>query len=191
MKLIGLNYILDDLKSISYYKTGDISVKGCIRGMLSPSFICVCFYRLSHALYLIKVPLFPRLVWWFNYIFFKVDIDQRCKLYGAVYLPHPMMIVIGKDVCLYGAAKIMHGVTLGGSLGKLLNSDSGIISQPIIKGSFFFGINVTVLGPVLLKGKIFILSNTLVTKNITGNWVVGNNLEKNLAKKYENELFNK
>jgi serine acetyltransferase len=109
-------------------------------------------------------------------LFFKVDIDQRAKLYGALYFPHSMMIAIGRSVQLSGSAKIMQGVTLGSNLGKKIIRDNGNeVEQPIFKGRCFIGINSCVLGPVTICGQVFIAPSALVSKSAEDTIIFGNN----------------
>lgn len=153
-----------DIGCISQYKIGRY-VK--FRAILSPSFMCVFIYRVSNLLVLLRLPILPKLFWWFNYIVFKVDIDPRSTIEGGIYMPHPMMIVIGRHVRIYSDVKIMQGVTIGGNLGKTRHvSKYGIVEQPIIEGNSFLGIGAILAGPLIIKGLTFIAAREIVTKDI-------------------------
>ena len=165
MKQNWISLLKQDVAFIVYHK----GTKGRLRAfkaLLSPSFICTFIYRLAHLLVAFRVPLLPRLLWWINLVIFGVDIDQRAKLYGALYLPHPMNICIGQHVTLIGSAKIMQSVTLGGNLGKHKQCNQVTITQPVLKGRFFIGISSIIAGPVSLTGNIFIAAQQIVSKDI-------------------------
>lgn len=155
--------IADDLRLISRYKKK--SAHGFFYGLLSPSFICTTIYRASHFASTLRIPILPRLIWWVNFMLFKVDIDQRAKLYCSLYLPHPMMIVIGKDTKIIGSAKIMQGVTIGGNLGRSALIDGSKITQPQLNGNFFLGANSIIAGPINLSGKVFVSGHAVCTKD--------------------------
>ena len=190
---MGLNIVkllLNDLKFIAKFKSNNTNWLTLLKSSLSPSFICIVIYRSSHFIYCLKIPIIPRLIWWCNFIVFKVDIDQRAKLYSALYLPHPMMVVIGRSVCFEGGnIKIMQGVTIGGNLGKsILNDEFGEIQQPVILGNAFIGINSLIAGPVILRGNIFIASASMVSKNAFDTVIFGNNKYSELLNEHRKEL---
>jgi len=188
LKLFKLLYA--DLKLIAMFKSLNVNVVTLLKSSLSPSFICTFIYRLAHFFYCLNIPLLPRIIWWLNFLFFKVDIDQRAKLYGALYFPHPMMIVIGRSVQLSGSIKIMQGVTLGGNLGKKIITENGNkVEQPILKGNIFIGINSCVLGPVTICGQVFIASSALVSKSAEDTIIFGNNKYSELRDEHKNELL--
>jgi len=131
----------------------------------------------------------PRIIWWLNFLAFKVDIDHRAELYGALYLPHPMMIVIGKDVKLSGAAKIMQGVTIGGNLGKSEIIGDTIFTQPVMCGSIFIGANALIFGPIWLSGRVFISAQTVCSKNFETSLIFGTNQSRAALQQHEKELY--
>lgn len=179
-----------DLKFIAMFKSDNVNWLTLIKSSLSPSFICTFIYRLAHFFHCLSVPLLPRIIWWLNFILFKVDIDQRAKLYGALYFPHPMMIVIGCSVQLNGSAKIMQGVTLGGNLGKsVITAGGSKIDQPEINGRCFIGINSCVVGPIVISGQVFIASSALTSKDAKDTIIFGNNKYRELLDEHKKELL--
>lgn len=124
-----------------------------------------------------------------NFLIFKVDIDQRCNLYGGMYLPHPMGIVIGQHVKLRGHIKIMQGVTIGGNLGKTLKKGESIQHQPWIDGRAFIGPNSILAGPITLTGGIFVSANTILSRDAHNSFIYGSNKLKELTEVYEKELY--
>lgn len=176
-----------DLTFIAYQKqrTGRI---GKLKGVLSPSFICTAIYRIGHSLHRVGIPVLPKLFWWLNIILFSSDIDHRAKLYAALYFPHPLAIVIGHQVQIYGSAKIMQGATLGGNLGSTALVEGECISQPKINGNVFIGPNSMVVGPIELTGKLFVGGMVMVSRSINGEGVVGKKALFALENSHRREL---
>jgi serine O-acetyltransferase len=184
-----IRLIAEDINTILFYKNRSRSFIHILYCTVSPSFLCTTLYRTAHSLHQFKIPFFPRIVWWLNFLIFKVDIDQRCELYGGIYLPHPMGIVIGQYVSLRGHIKIMQGVTIGGNLGKTAKYGEITQHQPWIDGQAFVGPNSILAGPITLRGKIFISANTVLSKNANNSFICESNKFKELTEDHEKELY--
>ncbi|MCL6688671.1 hypothetical protein M8R19_08105 [Pseudomonas sp. R3.Fl] len=190
MKAHSLTRLLaEDIKTILFYKKRSKKLIPIFSSMLSPSFICTTLHRISHRLYLFKIPVLPRLIWWLNFLLFKVDIDQRCKLYGGLYLPHPMGIVIGEHVSLRGYAKIMQGVTIGGNLGKTSCKGERIQYQPLMDGRIFIGPNSILAGPITLSGNIFVSASAIASQDASNSFIYSSNKSRKLDEEHETELY--
>lgn len=100
-----------------------------------------------------------------------------------------MMIVIGKDVKLSGAAKIMQGVTIGGNLGKSEIIGDTIFTQPVMCGSIFIGANALIFGPIWLSGRVFISAQTVCSKNFETSLIFGTNQSRAALQQHEKELY--
>lgn len=181
--------MLNDLAFIAKCKSiNKNNVTSLARCSLSPSFICSTIYRLSHQLHKLKIPLLPKLLWWVNFLLFKVDLDHRAKLYGGIYMPHPMGIVIGDGVYSKGNVKFMQGCTLGGNLGRFEEVEGKIIRQPQIFSNSFIGINSQLLGPLVFKENIFVAPNSTITKAFGAGLLYGVNEQKPLCHVHIQEL---
>ena len=184
-----VNKLYSDIEFIMSHKKKR-GLLGYLACLLSPSFICILIYRISHKLYCFKVPVVPRFFWWINFLLFKVDIDQRACLYSSLYLPHPMNIVIGADVKSLGKMKIMQSVTIGGNLGQVKKDDLGInYTQPIFNGTVFVGINALIIGPVIVKGRVFISAGSHLSLNVENKMTYSINKFSQLKERYEAELL--
>ena len=177
-----------DLMITSYYKTGPFFLR-LLKSIFSPSFLCISLYRLSHLFGVLKVPLLPRIIWWVNFLFFKVDIDFRSRIYAGIYMPHPMSIVIGDGVKMNGLFKIMQGVTIGGNLGETKIVDGEVTKQPILEGNMFLGINTIIAGPLSIKGVFFFSAFSLVLDDLAGQHFYSKRLVKELSEKQINEIY--
>lgn len=179
--------IKNDLKFIAAQKCRN-GRTGLLKGILSPSFICSFIYRVSHLLHCWGIPIIPKVFWWINIWLFSSDIDYRAKLYCAIYMPHPLGIVIGHQAMMNGTVKIMQGVTIGGNLGakKLINSR--MTGQPVFSGNIFVGPNSAVLGPVELTGQLFVGALNIISSSFEGNGLIYKNELRELKPEHVKEL---
>ena len=179
--------LFEDILFIKCYKTGRLSM---LKAMLSPSFICTFIYRLSAFFYCLKIPVLPKLLWWVNFLLFKVDLDFRSNLDGAIYMPHPMGVVIGEYVKLTKGSrlKLMQGATIGGDLGRFEKRNGKCYYQPIMQGNVFIGINSIVAGPVMLSGNIFVSSSGIVSRSAKDVLCYAVNKTKDLSDSHLKEL---
>ena len=183
-----ISKLLKDFRFTRSYK-GHNTLMSILRTLFSPSFLCMLIFRLSSSSFKIKLIPLSKLFWWLNFLVFKVDIDYRSILLGGVYMPHPMGIVIGSGVMISQDVKIMQGVCVGGNLGKTLEFNNRIIMQPQILGGGFLGINAVISGPIILKKKVFVAANSIVSKSFSESLLLfGINCSKELNKGHINEM---
>lgn len=184
------NLINSDLKFIARNKGLDSTrLTTKFRCALSPSFICSCLYRTSHQAHSLKIPLLAKIIWWVNFLLFKVDIDYRAKLYSGIYMPHPIGIVIGDGVHSTANIKIMQGSTLGGNLGRTLCTKNKIIKQPHFFADSFIGINSVILGPLIFEESVCVAANAIVTKQMPAGLLYGTNEQKPLTSQHQESFF--
>lgn len=92
-----------------------------------------------------------------------VDIEITAQIGEGVVFPHPLCIVIGGKVKIGKNCKIMQGVSLGGSLGKIKEDGQ---SQPILGDNVFLGAGCKIVGPVTIGDNVIIGANSVVTRDI-------------------------
>lgn len=180
--------MIKDIRYIGKYKKGK-GIINIINTVFSVPFLVVLLYRFSNGLF--KINLYPlsKIVKLLNYLLFHIDIDPRASLLGGVYIPHPINIVIGDNVYISGNAKIMHGSTLGGNLGRSKTCNQEEIFQPHFYGNAYIGINSTVIGPIDFYGNTFIAATSLVTKGEYKNCLVtGNESRRDLSELLLHEM---
>lgn len=158
-----LKFIIEDFRFTLEYKGSGLG--GRVKALLSFSLVAMFFYRVAHCIYLMKIPVIPKLLWMLNFFLFKIDIDVRSKLYAGVYMPHPMGIVIGDGVGLFGRTKIMQNSTMGGNLGAEKKVGAGVVRQPQLMAGGFVGVNSVVVGPLIFDKPIFVCPNSIISKD--------------------------
>lgn len=183
--------LINDFRFTIKYKKNSNSYMlfAIFKTLLCPSFIVLSIYRFGHLLNTMKIPILPKICWWINYVFFSVDIDIRAKLWGGIYMPHPIGIVIGQGVIIMGDTKILHGATLGGNLGKKAEYDGNIITQPVLIKGGLIGINSVIAGPVIITGKVFVSANSIITGSVGEDaFLYDINKKKNLQSLHKAEM---
>ena len=103
--------IVKDLKAFS----NNSKKQAIVTIITNPCFHAVFNYRVSNFFYKCHLSLIAKWIWYFNRMWFHVDIDYRANLAGGFVIKHGLGLVIGKDVESRGSLVVYQGVTLGGS----------------------------------------------------------------------------
>ena len=78
-----------------------------------PGFLAISIYRFAHELYLLNVPLLPRLLSEYAHQVTGIDINPGAKIGNSFFIDHGTGIVIGETAEIGNNVKIYQGVTLG------------------------------------------------------------------------------
>jgi serine O-acetyltransferase len=78
-----------------------------------PGFFSIAVYRLSHELYLMKVPILPRVMSEYAHGKTGVDIHPGASIGKSFFIDHGTGTVIGETAIIGDNVKIYQGVTLG------------------------------------------------------------------------------
>ncbi|APY11460.1 serine acetyltransferase [Seonamhaeicola sp. S2-3] len=142
-----------------------------------PGFYAISVYRLSHALYKLKVPILPRMMSEFIHGITGIDIHPGATIDESFYIDHGTGIVIGETSVIGKNVKIYQGVTLGGiSVAKSLASTK---RHPTIEDNVCIYANATILG-----GDIVIGANSIIGANV---WITESVPENSLVT-YQTEI---
>ncbi|MEK4129102.1 serine acetyltransferase [Solibacillus sp. FSL W8-0474] len=142
------------------------------RALLDTNFISVMLYRLSHQIYLWRIPLLPKVIMNINKIMFSAEISYTAKIGYGFRINHSLGIVIGGGANIGDNFTINQGVTIGGNFGKNRYEGNKLISQPWIAEKVSVGAGAKILGPVIIGNNVIIGANSLVIKDITDCQVV-------------------
>lgn len=109
-----------------------------------PGFTAICIYRLANALWLLDVPLLPRILTEYGHSKTGIDIHPGAQIGEYLYIDHGTGLVIG-ETCIIGKhVKLYQGVTLGAlSVEKIL---AGTQRHPIIEDQVIIYAGATILG---------------------------------------------
>ncbi|MFY0630451.1 MAG: serine acetyltransferase [Flavobacteriaceae bacterium] len=138
-----------------------------------PGFHAIAVYRLTHELYLLKVPVLPRMMSEYAHGLTGTDIHPGAKIGASFFIDHATGIVIGETTVIKDHVKIYQGVTLGGI--QVSKSLAETKRHPTIENNVTLYANATVLGGNVSIGENSIVgANVSITESIRENSIVIN-----------------
>ena len=78
-----------------------------------PGFTAIALYRLAHEFYLMRVPIFPRLITEYAHQMTGIDVHPGAQIGSSFAIDHGTGIVIGESSIIGNNVKMYQGVTLG------------------------------------------------------------------------------
>lgn len=167
-KLPSLLEMLDkDIKAIYDGDPAATSYKEIV--ICYPGYFATFAYRLAHELYVLEVPIIPRMISEFAHQKTGVDINPGATIGEYFCIDHATGIVIGETAVLGDHVKIYQGVTIGAkSFEKDENGNpvKGGKRHPNIGNNVVIYANATILGGDTFIGDgCTVGSNTWVTKS--------------------------
>jgi serine O-acetyltransferase len=136
--------------------------------LLYPGVKALAFHRVAHALYLAKVPFFPRLVSELGRAVTGIDIHPGARIGSRLVIDHGMGVVIGETAIVGDDVLLYQGVTLGGT------RFSQEKRHPTIGDRVVVGAGAKILGDITIGEGSRIGANSVVVKAVpAGSTVVG------------------
>jgi len=132
-----------------------------------PAYEAISIYRLAHILYLLKVPLIPRIMTEYAHQKTGIDIHPGARIGTHFFIDHGTGVVIGETCRIGDHVKIYQGVTLGAKsfeLDENGNPIKGIKRHPDIGNHVVIYAGATVLG-----GSTVVGDNCVIGGNV---WLV-------------------
>jgi serine O-acetyltransferase len=103
--------LLEDADAFTKFDPASESVEEVI--LCYPGFFAIAVYRLAHELYLLKVPVLPRIMCEYAHSITGVDIHPGAQIGNSFFIDHGTGTVIGETTVIGNNVKIYQGVTLG------------------------------------------------------------------------------
>ncbi|PIS29722.1 serine O-acetyltransferase [Candidatus Saganbacteria bacterium CG08_land_8_20_14_0_20_45_16] len=129
----------------------------------------IWFYRFSHLLYVLRIPVLPRLVSQIARLLTQIEIHPGAKIGQRFFIDHGVGVVIGETTVIGDDVMLYQGVTLGGT-GK----EKGR-RHPTLGDNVVVGAGAIVLGAIVIGNNSRIGAGSVVTKSIPPDTtVVGN-----------------
>ena len=126
-----------------------------------PGIFAISVYRLAHELYLLKVPLIPRIMAEYAHSITGIDIHAGAQIGTHFFIDHGTGVVIGNRVKLY------QGVTLGALSTKGGQVLRGVKRHPTIEDDVTVYSGASILGGETIIGQgVVIGSNVFITKSV-------------------------
>jgi len=144
-----------------------------------PGLYAITTARLAHELFLLKVPLIPRIMTEIAHSRTGIDIHPGATIGRYFFIDHGTGIVIGETTVIGNNVKIYQGVTLGGLSTKGGQSLKGTQRHPTIEDNVTIYAGASILGGKTVIGEgSTIGSNAFITSSIApGTKVSIKNLE--------------
>jgi serine O-acetyltransferase len=115
-----------------------------------PGFYTLTVYRMAHILYVLGIPILPRLFSEYAHSQTGIDIHPGATIGRNFYIDHGTGIVIGETAVIGADVKIYQGVTLGATY--VDKSLSGAKRHPTIEDHVIIYAGATILGGATVIG---------------------------------------
>ena len=148
-----------------------------------PGFYAISIYRMAHELYVLGVPLLPRVMTEFAHEKTGIDIHPGATIGEYFFIDHGTGIVIGETTTIGHHVKLYQGVTLGArsfALDENGNPVKKIKRHPDIGDDVVIYANATILGGDTVIGSHSVIGgNTWITASIPPHSVVRSDPSQN------------
>ncbi|HPX21377.1 MAG: serine acetyltransferase [Thermotogaceae bacterium] len=138
------------MKDVQAAYEGDPAAQSLEEIMVAyPAFEAINIYRLAHILYLLGIPLIPRVMTEYAHQKTGIDIHPGASIGSYFFIDHGTGVVIGETCTIGDHVKIYQGVTLGAKsfeLDENGNPIKGIKRHPDIGNHVVIYAGATVLG---------------------------------------------
>jgi serine O-acetyltransferase len=134
-----------------------------------PGVYALACQRLAHELYLLRVPLLPRLITEHAHSETGVDIHPGAQIGERFFIDHGTGVVIGETTVIGNGVRLYQGVTLG-ALNFPLDAEGhpvkGIPRHPIVEDDVVIYGGATVLGRITIGRGSVIGGNVWLTESV-------------------------
>jgi len=134
--------------------------------LLYSGFHAVLIHRLTHALYYIRIPFFPRLFSQFARFLTGIEIHPGAKIGPGFFIDHGTGVVIGETTIIGKDVTIYQGVTLGGT-----GNERGK-RHPTLGNNVVVGAGAKVLGNIKLGNNVKVGAGSVVVRSVPDNCTV-------------------
>ena len=129
-----------------------------------PAFEAISIFRIAHELYLLKVPMLPRMMTEYAHSLTGIDIHPGATIGPYFFIDHGTGVVIGETTVIGEHVKLYQGVTLGAK-SFAVQSDGTLVKGN--KRHPNIGSNVVIYaGATILGGDTYIGDNCVIGGNV-------------------------
>jgi serine O-acetyltransferase len=132
-----------------------------------PGIVAITNYRLAHELFLLDVPLVPRIITEHAHSITGIDIHPGAKIGARFFIDHGTGVVIGETSVIGERVRVYQGVTLGAKSFPLDEEGKpikGVPRHPIVED------DVVIYGGATILGRVTIGRGSVIGGNV---WLVG------------------
>jgi len=147
---------------------GDPAATGMAEVIFSyPGLFAITVYRLAHELYLLDVPMIPRIMTEYAHSITGIDIHPGATIGEYFFIDHGTGIVVGETTVIGKNVKIYQGVTLGGLSTRGGQSLRGKRRHPTIEDNVTIYANASILGGETVIGQGCVIgASAFITKSV-------------------------
>ena len=132
-----------------------------------PGMFAITINRIAHELYLLSVPLIPRIMTEYAHSITGIDIHPGASIGKYFFIDHGTGIVIGESTIIGEHVKIYQGVTLGALSTRGGQRLKSLKRHPTIEDNVTIYSGASILGGDTVIGKNTVIgSNAFITKSI-------------------------
>lgn len=132
-----------------------------------PGVFALFVYRLAHELYLLKVPLIPRIMTEYAHSRTGIDIHAGARIGKYFFMDHGTGIVIGETSIIGDYVTIYQGVTIGALSTRGGQQLRGVKRHPTIEDNVTIYSGASILGGQTVIGRdVVIGSNVFITQSV-------------------------
>ena len=152
---------------IAIIKERDPAARGLFEIILCyPGFQALVLHRISHRLWNLGLPLFPRVLSQLTRSLTGIEIHPGAKIGKGVFIDHGMGVVIGETTEIGNRCLLYQGVTLGGT-GKDHGKRHPTLSENVVVGA-----GAKVLGSINVGTNTRIGAGSVVVRDVEANSTV-------------------
>ncbi len=138
-----------------------------------PGLYAVMIYRLAHELYLLEIPLFPRMMTELAHSTTGIDIHPGATIGDHFFIDHGTGVVIGQTTVIGNWVRLYQGVTLGGISTRGGQQLRGKKRHPTIQDDVTIYAGASILGGETVIGRGSVIgANAFVTVSIPAHTTV-------------------
>lgn len=132
-----------------------------------PGLFAITVYRLAHELYVLNIPMIPRIMTEYAHSITGIDIHPGATIGKFFFIDHGTGIVIGETTVIGENVKIYQGVTLGGLSTRGGQNLRGKRRHPTIEDNVTIYANASILGGETVIGQGCVIgSSAFITKSV-------------------------
>lgn len=132
-----------------------------------PGLFAITVYRLAHVLYVMQVPMLPRMMTEYAHSVTGIDIHPGAEIGRFFFIDHGTGIVVGETTNIGDNVKVYQGVTLGALSTRGGQDLRGKKRHPTIEDNVTIYAGASVLGGETVIGRDSVIgSNAFITRSI-------------------------
>lgn len=135
-----------------------------------PGFIAIMTHRIAHRLYLLNIPMIPRMLSELSHSQTGIDINPGATIGSYFFIDHGTGVVIGETAVIGDNVRIYQGVTIGAKSLRNVDEIRSVKRHPTIKNNVTIYSNASILGgDTVIGNNVIIGSNVFLTKSVPDN----------------------